>query len=239
MLGFDPLYLLFVAPGMVLAFIAQSLVTSRFTRWSRVPTRRGLTGAEVAAAILHVEGISGVRIEPVDGMLSDHYDPAARTLRLSPDVFGGTSVAATGIAAHEVGHAIQHARAYPWLGMRSSLVPLLGFTSKLSMPIIMIGFLMMAVMHSPIGRLVLIVGIAMFAMMVLFQLVTLPVEFDASRRALVAIERGHLAVGNELTGAKEVLSAAALTYVAAAVSSVMTLLYFLVRAGLLGGRREE
>ncbi len=123
--------------------------------------------------------------------------------------------------------------------MRSSLVPLLGFTSKLSMPIIMIGFLMMAVMHSPIGRLVLIVGIAMFAMMVLFQLVTLPVEFDASRRALVAIERGHLAVGNELTGAKEVLSAAALTYVAAAVSSVMTLLYFLVRAGLLGGRREE
>lgn len=239
MIGFDPLYLLFIAPGMVLAFIAQSLVSSRFARWSRVPTRRGLTGAEVAEAILHVEGVRGVRIEPVDGMLSDHYDPQARTLRLSPDVYGGRSVAAAGIAAHEVGHAIQHARAYPWLGMRSSLVPVLGITSKLSMPIIIVGFLMMSVLRSPLGYGVLLLGIAMFSLMVIFQLVTLPVEFDASRRALVAIERGHIAVGTELDGAKQVLSAAALTYVAAAVSSVMTLLYFLVRAGLLGGRREE
>lgn len=239
MIGFDPLYLLFVGPGMLLALFAQGLVSSRFNRWSRVPTRRGLTGAEVASAILHVEGVSGVRIEPVEGTLSDHYDPTSRTLRLSPDVYAGRSVAAAGIAAHEVGHAIQHARAYPWLGMRSRLVPALGITSKLAMPTIVIGFLMMSILHSPLGHAVLLLGIALFAVMVIFQLVTLPVEFDASRRALVAIERGHIAQGQELVGAKEVLSAAALTYVAAAVSSVMTLLYFLVRAGLLGGRREE
>lgn len=239
MIGFDPLYLLFIAPGMILAFIAQTMVSSRFARWSRVPTRRGMTGAEVASAILHVEGVSGVRIEPVDGMLSDHYDPTAKTLRLSPDVYAGRSVAAAGIAAHEVGHAIQHARAYPWLGMRSSLVPALGITSKLAMPTIIVGFLMMSVMHSQLGYAVLLLGIGLFSLMVLFQLITLPVEFDASRRALIAIERGQIVVGNELLGAKQVLSAAALTYVAAAVSSVMTLLYFLVRAGLLGGRRDD
>jgi len=234
---FDPMWLLFAAPGMLLAAFAQWKVSSTFRRYARVATERGLSGAEVAAAILRVSGIRDVRIEPVSGMLSDHYDPTSKTLRLSPDVYAGRSVSAAGVAAHEVGHALQHAQGYAFLQMRSAMVPVLSLTSRVAMPALMFGMLL-AAGGSAFGTLVFYVGIAAFAVMVLFQLVTLPVEFDASRRALVALERGAIVTPRELGGARSVLSAAALTYVAAAIGSAMQLLYFLMRAGLLGGRDE-
>jgi Zn-dependent membrane protease YugP len=235
---FDPLYLLFALPGMLLGMWAQWRVKSTFSKWAEVPIGRGLTGAEIASRILDVHGIRDVRIEPVGGMLSDHYDPRSKTLRLSPDVFGGRSVSAAGVAAHEVGHAIQHAQAYRWLTLRSNLVPVLGITSKLAMPAIFIGFMLMSVGQAGLGQLAMFAGIALFSVMVLFQLVTLPVEFDASRRALAAIDTGKLVSGEEYTGARAVLTAAAWTYVAAAVASLSQLLYFLLRSGLLGGRRD-
>jgi uncharacterized protein len=217
---------------------AQYRVTSTFNHYSHVGTTRGLTGAEVASAILRVNGIADVGIEPVQGMLSDHYDPSSKTLRLSPDVYGGRSISAAGVAAHEVGHAIQHAQGYAALKMRSALVPALSITSKVAMPALFIG-MMLSASGSVLGSGVMIFGLVAFAVMVVFQLVTLPVEFDASRRALIAIEKGRIVTGPELAGARAVLSAAALTYVAAAVSSVMQMVYFLLRSGLLGGRRED
>lgn len=234
---FDPLWLLFALPGMLLAGWAQYKVSTTFRRYAQVATSRGLSGAEVAASILRVAGIRDVRIEPVGGMLSDHYDPSSKTLRLSPDVYGGRSVSAAGVAAHEVGHALQHADGYAFLQMRSALVPVLSVTSRVAMPAIFLGFLL-ASGGSAFGQLVLWVGIVSFAAMVLFQLVTLPVEFDASRRALKAIEAGGIVTRQELSGARSVLSAAALTYVAAAISSALQLAYFVLRSGLLG-RRDE
>lgn len=238
MLFFDPLYLLFAAPGLLLALWAQFKVKRTFSHYSEVGTARGWSGAEIARAILQVNQVHDVRVEPVEGFLSDHYDPRDRVLRLSPDVFGGRSVAAAGVAAHEVGHALQHAQGYRWLMMRTRLVPVLQITSNLAMPAIVVGFLLMAAGQAGIGQLAVLVGAALFAVLVVFQLVTLPVEFDASRRALVAIEQGRLVTADEHRGAKKVLQAAALTYVAAAVTSVLQLLYFLYRAGLLGGRRD-
>lgn len=233
----DPLYLLLAAPGMLLAFYAQFKVKSNFKKYSQVRLSRGFSGAEIAAEILRVEGVRGVRIERTHGFLSDHYDPRDRTLRLSDEVFEGRSVAAAGIAAHEVGHAIQHARSYAFLKMRSAIVPALNVTSTLAMPALMIG-LVLSSMGLAFGKPVMILGLALFSVMVVFQLVTLPVEFDASRRAMLAISQGGLAQGQELVGARKVLSAAALTYVAAAISSLMTLLYFLMRSGLLGSNRD-
>jgi Zn-dependent membrane protease YugP len=237
MFGIDPLYIALALPGLLLGMWAQWRVKSTFQHYAEVGTRRGMTGAQVAAAILQTEGIRDVRIEPSQGFLSDHYSPGEKALRLSPDVFGGRSVSAVGVAAHEVGHAIQHARAYPFLGMRSTLVPVVQFASPLAVPIIIVGFFMSSAIGA-LGQLVVLAGIGLFGMVVLFQLVTLPVEFDASRRALDAIDKGRLLVGEEQQGAKAVLDAAAWTYVAAAVSSVLTLLYFLLRSGLLGGRRD-
>lgn len=232
----DPFYFLFIAPGFLLGLWAQFLVSRRFRHFSQVPNATGLSGAEVAQRILQSYGVAGVTIEPVHGTLSDHYDPTAKALRLSTDVYHGRSIAAAGVAAHEVGHAIQDAQSYRWLRMRSAIVPALRITSPASTWIIMGGFALSA-LGTTFGRPVLLLGIAMFSVVVVFQLVTLPVEFDASRRALIAVERGGLIAG-ETGGAKKVLNAAALTYVAAAVSSVGTLLYFLYRAGLLGGNRR-
>jgi Zn-dependent membrane protease YugP len=235
----DPLYLVLAAPGLLLAMWAQWRVSSTFAAYRGVATRHGRTGAEIAEAILRTHGVRGVRIEPVQGTLSDHYDPTTRTLRLSEPVFFGRSVAAAGVAAHEVGHAIQHAQKYPWLGMRSNLVPVLGLTNSLAMPTLLIGFVLSSLAMGALASVVMLAGLVMFGVTVLFQLVTLPVEFDASRRALQALEKGHIAVGPELAGARAVLNAAALTYVAAAVSSLLTLLYFLLRSGLLGSNRDE
>lgn len=235
----DPLYILLAAPGLVLALWAQARVKSAFNRFSQVATSRGMTGAQVAASILRTRGIEGVRIEPVAGSLSDHYDPTTRTLRLSEPVYHGRSVAAAGVAAHEVGHAIQHAEHYRWLTMRSNLVPALQVTNTFAMPTLMIGFALSAFGAGGLGGVVMLAGLVMFAVLVVFQLVTLPVEFDASRRALAAIESGGLVTPAELGGTRKVLSAAALTYVAAAVSSALTLLYFLIRSGALGGRSDD
>lgn len=235
----DPLYLILAAPGLLLGLWAQWRVKSTFRRYSEVGTSRGMSGAEIAASILQVKGIHDVRIEPVEGFLSDHYDPRHKTLRLSPDVYHGRSVSAAGVAAHEVGHAIQHAERYAFLGMRSALVPAMSFASPLAVPIIIGGFLLSSFVGTGVGQLVTIAGLGLFAVVVLFQLVTLPVEFDASRRALAAIQGGGILHGQEVQGAKNVLSAAAWTYVAAAVSAILTLLYFLIRSGLLGGGRRE
>lgn len=233
----DPLYLLFAAPGLLLGLWAQWRVKSTFRRYAQVATQRGMTGAEVAASILRTEGIHDVRIEPSQGWLSDHYSPGEKALRLSPDVYHGRTIAAAGVAAHEVGHAVQHARGYAFLGMRSFLVPLVNFASPFAVPIIVIGFILSSAV-GPLGDVVTLAGLALFALIVLFQIVTLPVEFDASKRALVAIRQGGILHGAENDGARAVLTAAAWTYVAAAVSSALTLLYFLMRSGLLGGRRD-
>lgn len=231
---FDPLYLLFIAPGFLLGLWAQYQVKSRFKHFSEVPNSTGLSGAEVAQKILDIHGIRDVGIEAIQGTLSDHYDPRAKMLRLSPDVYGGRSVAAAGVAAHEVGHALQHAEAYRWLSMRSAMVPALTFASPLS-TWTLLGGLVLSSFGVAFGTPIFLLGVVLFSIVVLFQLVTLPVEFDASRRALVDVERFNL-IGGEQGGARKVLNAAALTYVAAAVSSIGTLLYYLYRSGLLGNR---
>lgn len=230
----DPVWLLFALPGVLLGAWAQWRVTSTFSTWSRVGTSGGFTGADIARAILRVNGITDVAIEPTRGFLSDHYDPLSRTLRLSPDVYGGRSVAAAGVAAHEVGHAIQHARSFAPLMLRSALVPAVSITSRAAPWAVMLGLMVGA--GAGLGQTLVLAGVAMFALMVVFQLVTLPVELDASRRALAAIEQHGLVTGSELAGARAVLGAAALTYLAAAVSSILQLLYWV---SVLNRRRRD
>jgi uncharacterized protein len=228
---FDPLYLLFLAPGMLLALWAQYRVRSAYEEASKIPARSGLTGAQAADAMLHSVGVDGVRIEPTEGFLSDHYAPGEGVLRLSPGVYQESSLAAVGIAAHEAGHAIQDATRYPLMGLRNGLVPLAQIGSSTAWIIIILGF----VLHL-FG--LILVGIAVFSGTVLFQLVNLPVEFDASRRARIALVDGGLVTAEEDQVVAKVLNAAALTYVAATLTSVLTLLYFLFQSGVLGGRNS-
>lgn len=234
---FDPLYMAVIGVGMVLSLWASAKTKGTFQKFSRHPTRRGLTGAQVAQAILRDNGITNVRVEPVAGSLTDHYDPRNRTLRLSESVYSSNSMAAAGVAAHEVGHAIQHAHAYGPLQFRSLWVPVASVSSGLSMIIIMAAMFLGGA-ATVLGQTAAVIGVALFAATTLFTLVTLPVEFDASRRALASLERGGYMASDELKGAKSVLDAAALTYVAAAVSSILTLVYFAFRLGLVGNRRE-
>jgi Zn-dependent membrane protease YugP len=229
---FDPMYLVFVAPAILLALWAQFRVKSAYAEASRIPSESGLSGAEAADAVLRRAGVGGVEIEPVEGFLSDHYVPGKHVLRLSPQVYAGRSLAAVGVAAHEAGHAIQDARRYPLLVARSALVPAASFGSSAAWIILLIGFALHQMLWIKIG-------IFAFAAVVLFQLVNLPVEFDASRRARLALVDGGLVSPEEGAVVKRVLDAAALTYVAATLSAVMTLLYFLFRAGLLGGRSSD
>lgn len=229
---FDPWYFVFLLPGLLLALWASLRVQMAYAQASRIAARSGLSGAEAADAVLRDAHVDGVAIEPVQGFLSDHYVPGRRVLRLSPDVYAGRSLAALGIAAHESGHAIQDARRYPLLGLRNALVPMASIGSNLSWVLMVIGLLL--------SSLALIkIGIIAFSATVLFQLVNLPVEFDASRRARIALVEGGLIDREEDVVVKKVLDAAALTYVAATLTSVLTLLYFLFRAGLLGGRNQE
>jgi Zn-dependent membrane protease YugP len=227
--GIDPMYFLFLAPAMLLAAWAQMRVKSAYSEGSRDRAASGVTGAQAAAEVMRSEGLDRVEIEPVQGYLSDHYDPRHKVLRLSPGVYGERSLAALGIAAHEAGHALQDAHGYSPLAIRNLLVPVAGFGSSFSWLVILAGFLM--------GSLNLIIaGIGLFSVVVAFQLINLPVEFDASRRA-----RQHLLMSGLITREEEpmvakVLNAAAWTYVAATLSSIMTLLYFLFRSGLLGSR---
>jgi Zn-dependent membrane protease YugP len=217
----SPLLLLLSLPAMIIAFAAQSMLQSRLARYGGIANGAGLSGREVAQAILYAEGIEGVEIERVDGLLTDHYSPRERVLRLSSGVHDGRSVAALGVAAHEVGHAIQHARGYAPLALRSTIAPAAAFGSAIGVWLVPI--------FIAVGALGLAqVGLAIFAVSTLFTLVTLPVELDASRRALVEIEALGLARGADAEGARSVLTAAGLTYVAAAASSIAYLLYFVL-----------
>jgi Zn-dependent membrane protease YugP len=228
----DPLYWIMIAPGFLLALYATFKVKSTFAKYSQVGSSRGYTGAQAAAEMLRREGISGVQIERVSGHLSDHYDPRHRTLRLSEAVFDSRSLSAIGVACHEAGHAIQHARAYAPLALRSTLVPVTNICSTLWIWVMLIGMFA--------GSLLLAkVAVAMLAVSVVFALVTLPVEWDASARAKHAMMSQGLLAPTELPHAGKVLNAAFLTYLASAVTAILTLLYYLIRLGLLGGRSEE
>ena len=233
----DMMFWVFVGPAMLLALWAQLRVKSAYARASQVRDSRGMTGAQAARAILDANGLRNIQIEPAQGWLSDHYDPRHKVLRLSPDVYGGNSLAAVGIAAHEAGHALQEARHYGPLAIRNGLVPLASTGGALSTVFIMIGMILMS-MHSVWGQGVLYTGIGLFAVMVLFQIVNLPVEFDASRRAKVVLAEMGIVRSDEMPMVRDVLGAAAMTYVAATLVAVMQLLYFLWRSGLLGGRRD-
>ncbi len=231
MIGVDPLYLMFAAPGLLLALYASWRTRSVFARYSEVAPRSGLTGAEAAAQMLASQGVYGVQIEPTHGLLSDHYDPGARALRLSEDVFYGRSLSAVGVACHEAGHALQHAHGYGPLALRSALVPVTQIGSGLSWVVLAAGL----ALHWT-GFVLL--GIGLFSLSVVFALVTLPVVWDASARARRLMVGAGIVSPREQEGARAVLDAAFLTYLAAALGSLLTLIYYVVRAGLLE-RREE
>ena len=227
---FDPTIIL-VLIGVVLSLWAQGRVTSTFNKYSRVRSRTGMTGAEAARRLLQSQGIYDVTVRQVAGELTDHYDPRTKTVNLSQSVYGSTTVAAIGVAAHECGHAMQHEEGYAPLRFRSALVPAANFGSRISWPLILAG-----VIFGGLGSPLCQIGILMFTLAVLFQLVTLPVEFNASRRAVRLLDSQGILSGEEVGGTKRVLSAAALTYVAAAASSMLQLLRLII---LYGGRRRD
>lgn len=229
-------WLLFALPGLILGLWAQARVKGAFKKYSKVQTARGITGAQVARTLLDEQGLTYVAIEETQGTLSDHYDPRDQVLRLSPEVYRSPSIAAAGVAAHEMGHALQDANRYVPLKFRSALVPATQFTSKLAPMIFMGGFMLYLFARTPIGLYVAWAGVALFAIAVIFTLVTLPVEFDASKRAKKLLVSSGVLVGNEIEGVNKVLNAAALTYVAAAVAAIGQLLYYVML--LSGGRRR-
>ncbi|HSL83275.1 MAG TPA: zinc metallopeptidase [Thermoanaerobaculia bacterium] len=234
---FDPIYLLFVLPAFALSLWASFRVKRAFKKFSRVRAMSGLTGAQAASYMLERAGLRDVTVTRSRGMLSDHYNPLNKTLALSDGVHDSPSVAAIGVACHEAGHAIQHARGYKPLALRSALVPTANIGSSIGYFAMLGGLmLMMFTGNTPLGQMVILFGAALFSAVLLFQVVTLPVEFDASKRAKVLAVQYGIVGAQEREGMDKVLNAAALTYVAAAVSTLMTLLYFLLRAGLLGGR---
>ena len=227
--GYDLTYFLFMIPCLILSIYCSAKVNSTFNKYSKVANRSGITGAQAAYQVLASNGVTGVRIEQVGGHLSDHFDPRTNTIRLSESVYNSTSVAAVGVAAHEAGHAVQHAQGYMPNKIRSAIVPVANIGSRLSWILILIGFLL------PVQyNFVVTLGIAFFSLSVLFTLVTLPVEFNASNRALATIQSTNLLYDDEYTGAKKTLSAAAMTYVAAAATAVAQLL----RLVLLANRRR-
>ena len=218
---YDPTYIL-VLIGAVLSLAASGMVSRTFSKYSKMRNMRGITGAEAAERVLHSAGIYDVKVERVAGNLTDHYDPRTKVLRLSDSVYSQASVAAVGVAAHECGHAIQHAKGYAPLALRSTLVPIANFGSKIAWPLILIGFLF----NSETSMLLINIGIIAFSAAVLFQLVTLPVEFNASNRAIRMIAGTGMMQGEEIQAAKKVLNAAALTYLASFVISILEFLRF-------------
>lgn len=225
---FDPTYWL-VLLGAILCLYAQARVSSAYSKYSKVRSRSGMTGAQAAQRILDLSGIYDVRIERVGGQLTDHYDPSNKVLRLSDSVYGSYSIAAIGVAAHECGHAVQHNKGYAPLKFRSALVPAANIGSRAGIPIIILGALL------GMNQVLIQIGIWVFALAVLFQIVTLPVEFNASGRALAMLGNYGMMERDEVNGCRKVLKAAALTYVAAAASSILQLL----RLVLLFGRRDR
>jgi Zn-dependent membrane protease YugP len=228
---FDPKYILMVLlPGLLLSGIASWMVRSAFSRYSKVRSSRGYTGAQAAQILLDQAGIYDVRIVPAHGFLSDHYNPLTKELALSEAVYSSNSVAAIGVATHEAGHAIQHATHYAPLWIRSALVPMASLGSNLGYLVMFVGLFL-----SPF---VVLIGAVLFSGVLLFQIVTLPVEFNASSRAKRLVVEAGIVYPEERVGIDRVLNAAALTYVAAAITTLLTLLYYLMRSGLLGGRNN-
>lgn len=233
MFFFDPVWLILAVPGLILGLWAQMRVRSAFGVYGKVANSRGFTGAQAARAMLDYYGLQEVRIEEVNGFLSDHYDPRSRTLRLSPDVGRSPSIAAVGVAAHEAGHALQHAKAYAPLSLRSALVPATQFGSFLGPLLFMGGFLLQTI--SSFGYNLAVLGLILFALTAVFSVVTLPVEFDASKRAKQELVKMNILSQQEMVGVNKTLNAAALTYVAAAIAAIGQVLYY---ALLLFGRRD-
>lgn len=237
---FDPLYMGILLITLLVSGAVSALVNARFKAGQKVQIGSGLTGAEVASAILADAGIFDVRIRETGGFLSDYYNPMDKTLNLSHDVYHGRSASSAGVAAHEVGHAIQHAKNYFPMWLRSAIVPVAGIGSNLGPMIVILGILLMSVGKMALGQNVAIAGVVLFGMATLFSIITVPVEFDASSRAKKCLARLNiLAPGREREVVSGVLLAAGLTYVAAAISSILQLLYWALRAGLLGGRRND
>lgn len=230
----DPLYLLCFGVAMVLSLIAQGMVKSAFAKYSQVGNSRNMSGAEAARTMLAAEGIANVQINRYQGgWLSDHYNPGTKVINLSPEVYDGRSLAAVGIACHEAGHALQHAQGYALLTLRNWVVPTANLGSALGVPLIIIGMLL--------GSLGLAkIGLILFSLVFIFQVLTLPVELNASARSKQAlVQNGIVAHGPEASGVAAVLNAAALTYVAAAIGTLLQILYFAIRLGLLGGGRNR
>ena len=232
--------ILILIPAMIFAFVAQFKVKSTFDKYDKVRSARGMTGAEVARKILDMNGLSHVRVEHVRGELTDHYDPRTNVVRLSESTYYSNSVAAIGVAAHEVGHAVQHATGYAPIKLRTAIIPMTRIGSGLAMPLFMIGLLLSYLSYgSMFGDYFMFAGIILFSFSTLFQLVTLPVEFNASHRALKTLENNGILVGSDLSGARNVLSAAAMTYVAALATSLAYLLRFIIIAMGASGRRRD
>ena len=231
---FDITYVILVMPFLLLSLWASANVNSTFRRYSKQYSRRGLTGAQAAQQVLSSNGVYGVRIERVSGNLTDHYDPKSNVIRLSDGVYDSTSTAAIGVACHEAGHAVQYAQNYAPIKLRAAIVPITNIGSHLAMPLILLGLVLSFAEQASFTFVYL--GIACFGLSVLFQLVTLPVEFNASRRALQAIDSANLLYEEERSGARKTLTAAALTYVAATAVALAQLLRLLV---IFGGRRRN
>lgn len=229
---FDPMYLMFALPGLLFSMLASFFVKTTFAKYSTVGAASGLTGAEAAQQMLYAAGVRNVQIERVNGFLSDHFDPSTNTLRLSDAVYGSRSLSALGVACHEAGHALQKANHYAPMALRSMLVLPANLGSRFSYVVIAMG----ALMQSPA---LINLGLLMFSAAVLFTLVTLPVEWDASARAKKALVASGILSPMEQSHAATVLNAAFMTYLAGAVSSILTLLYYLVRLGIIGGGRRE
>ena len=232
MFFFNPTYLLFALPALLLGLWAQFKVKAAINRYSQVGSRRGLSGAEVARRVLDFNGLHQVQVEQVSGFMSDHYDPRHKVLRLSPDVYRNPSLAAAGVAAHEAGHAIQDKQGYTALKFRTTMVPSVQIGSWMGPIIFLVGWFM----SSTLGDTLAWVGVILFGLTAVFALVTLPVEYDASRRAKEALVVQGILGSDEMVGVNKVLDAAALTYVAAAAQAVMTLLYYVT---LLTGRNND
>lgn len=230
-LGLDWTMLILVLPCLILSLWASSNVNSTFRKYSKQYSLRRLTGAEAAQRVLQANGVRGVRIERISGNLTDHYDPKTNVIRLSDQVYNNTSTAAIGVACHEAGHAVQYAEGYAPIKLRAAIIPVTNIGSRMAMPLILLGLL-----FSSFGTTLIYVGIGCFALSLVFQLVTLPVEFNASRRALQAIETGNLLTEEEQKGARKTLTAAALTYVAATAVSLAQLVRLIA---LFGGRRRN
>ena len=232
--GFDWTYLVLVLPCLILSLWASSSVKSTFRRYSTQYSTRGITGADAAQRVLRISGVHNVRIERVAGDLTDHFDPKTNVIRLSDSVYSSTSTAAIGVACHEAGHAVQYATHYAPIKLRAAIIPITNFGSKLAMPLILLG-----IVFSFLGNFsytLVYLGIACFSLSLVFQLITLPVEFNASRRAIRAIEDASILSSHELLGARKTLKAAAMTYVAATAVALAQLLRLIV---LFGGRRRR